>query len=115
MSKNLKTEKEHKISDRGDRLRKIEIVYKEYLKNLENITVKVKESNTVSKAKFSTKIKGQGGHKGKVKNTKTDLNEYQKFVKKESKKEKYKDLDSKKRMEKIARAWKKFLKKSKVE
>tara|TARA_R110002111_G_scaffold166366_2_gene232301 strand:+ start:38 stop:292 length:255 start_codon:yes stop_codon:yes gene_type:complete len=41
---------------------------------------------------------------------KKDLNDYQEFFKKESRKEKYKHLHGKERMERISKSWKKLKK-----
>jgi hypothetical protein len=82
------------------RLKKYEIVYKEYIKNKSRSPEKthkpIRESHI--------EIKKLPDSKKKVKKK---LTEYQKFVKKESKKEKYKGLKADERMAKIAKSWKK--------
>lgn len=90
---------------RSVRLKKYESVYKEYLKNKSKSPEpkkheRVKSTKKESTEKLPKKITDSG--KGRKK-----LTEYQKFVRDESQKEKYKSLRPDERMAKIAKAWKK--------
>ena len=75
---------------RSARLRKYESVYNSYMKQISKQNTK-----TDSKPK------------------KKQLNDYQRFVKAESSKEKYKDMKSKERMSVVAIAWKKYSRRKK--
>ena len=75
---------------RSRRLKRYQIEYDKFIKNINNCNVK---NNTVKKDVKDNKSKRK-------------LNSYQKFVKKEIKKMKYKDLSSKERMIQIAKLWK---------
>lgn len=84
------------------RLKKYEVVY-----NL------IRDSEGKEERK---KRKEKGREKDKKDRNKTPevvLNEYQVFVKEESKKEKYRDLPGKERMKMIAEAWKRKKRKKK--
>lgn len=88
------------------RLKKYESVYNEYIKNKshspEQPRKTIRKTQTVSKSVLKQEEKPADSGKKKKK-----LTEYQKFVKEESKKEKYHGLKPDERMAKIAKAWKK--------
>lgn len=92
-----------KTKNRSVRLKKYEAVYKEYIKHKSRSPEQKKpEKKHKNKISHSKKEKIVDSSKGRKK-----LTEYQKFVKNESQKEKYKGLKPDERMAKIARAWKK--------
>jgi hypothetical protein len=86
------------------RLKKYEIVYKEYLKNKSKSPEPKKQvrEKTEKKVEKKTEKKIKDSGKGRKK-----LTEYQKFVREESRKDKYKGLKPDERLAKIAKAWKK--------
>jgi hypothetical protein len=91
------------------RLKKYESVYNEYIKNKsrspENKTVR--EPRIVKPIIADTKSRKKEEKAVDSGKKKKKLTEYQKFVKEESKKDKYKGLKPDERMAKIAKAWKK--------
>ena len=107
-------EDEHKRLSRSKRLRKYESVYKSYIRKSEQSNMN--KSPRRSRNKKEIKRHNQSYKKSdnhKVCNTnkpikRKTLNNYQKFVQKESKKEKYKDIPGKERLAIIAAKWKKI-------
>jgi sugar diacid utilization regulator len=89
-----------KKRNRSVRLKKYEAVYNEYLKNKSKSPVQKQQVHIVEHKKSEKKI--SDSTKGRKK-----LTEYQKFVKEQSKREKYKGLKPEERLAKIARSWKK--------
>lgn len=89
---------------RSVRLKKYESVYKEYLKNKSRSPEP--ESKTHTRKKLE-KIKEPDKKVADSEKGRKKLTDYQKFVKDENKKEKYKDIKPGERMIKIAKAWKK--------
>ena len=87
---------------RSVRIRRYEAVYNEYIKNKKEFELKEKSKDKVKKEK------GTNEELDLSKKKKHSLSTYQKFVKKESQKEKYKGMKADERMSKIARAWKKI-------
>lgn len=83
--------------NRSVRLQKIASVYKEYIKTKARSRSKKKDSIKTDPKEI--KDSGRGRKK---------LTDYQKFVKKESQKDKYQTMKPDERMSKIARAWKKY-------
>lgn len=90
---------------RSVRLKKYESVYKEYIKNkskspepkkYERVKIPKNKRQDLSGKKITDSGKGR-----------KKLTDYQKFVREESQKEKYKKLKPDERMAKIAKAWKK--------
>lgn len=77
---------------RSVRLEKIGFVYKKYVEQKEKYTKPKKEHIKSTKTKKKRESK--------------KLNNYQKFIQEESKKEKYKNLKPDERMKQIAKLWK---------
>lgn len=95
------------MSTRSKKLRKYERVYKEYIKK-DNIKEKSpRESRQKEKVNIKLDIKCKKTKKNNIVKTpaKKKLNEYQKFVKSESKKDIYKDINNKERFTSIAKKW----------
>jgi len=93
-----------RIRTRSVRLKKYESVYKQYLKNKSKSPEQKKHSRVKKKELEPKSIDKKicDTEKGRKK-----LTDYQKFVKLESQKEKYKGLKPDERMSKIAKQWKK--------
>lgn len=91
---------------RSIRLKKYEVVYKEYLKNKSKSPKPRKHERVKPKSEKKIPEKSEkkiaDSSRGRKK-----LTDYQKFVKEQSQKEKYKGLKPEERMAKIARSWKK--------
>ena len=90
------------------RLKKYQKVYTEYLQQQKVPKEKVPKEK-VSKEKVpKEKVSKEKVSKEKVSKEKVpkELNDYQKFFQAESKKEKYKGLDTKTRMARISEVWK---------
>lgn len=85
------------------KLKKYEKVYKSFIRKTEQS--KISKSPRLSRSHGLYEIETK-----QEKKPKKILNEYQKFVKSESKQEKYKDLPGKLRLAAIANAWKKIKK-----
>jgi len=94
-------EKSHR-SSRSVRLKKYEAVYKEHMKKYPSSSIKYERKIEPDKEKIQTSDK-----------KKTILNEYQNFVKEESKKEKYKNMKGAERLAAIAQVWKRKRKRNK--
>jgi hypothetical protein len=88
-----------KSLNRSIKLKKYEKVYKSFIRKTEQS--KISKSPRISRTKTENILKKE------IKPKKT-LNDYQKFVKSESKHEKYKDLPGKLRLAAIANNWKKI-------
>ena len=90
---------------RSARLRKYESVYNSYLKKIKNrensntVRRKSPEKNKPKSAPQKSVVKEKKSHK-------KNLTSYQKYVKKESKKKKYKNLPPRERLVHIAKSWK---------
>jgi hypothetical protein len=95
----------HKPS-RSVRLKKYGIVYKEYIRNRSKSPIKSRHvvKNDVEEKKVE---------KVKAERKKTALNTYQKFVKEESTRDKYKTMKGSERMLAISQAWEKKKRKEK--
>jgi hypothetical protein len=87
---------------RSRRLRRYEIEYKKFIKNMKETDVK----NNIIKSPRRYKNRESNSSNISKDKSKRKLNSYQKFVKKEMNKEKYKDMPSKERMIKIGELWK---------
>jgi hypothetical protein len=85
------------------RLKKYQSVYNEYIKNKSRSPEKPQILRETRKVTKPIKVDEKPADSKKRKK----LTEYQKFVKEESKKEKYQGLKADERMAKIAKAWKK--------
>ena len=98
----------HKRSGKSKELRKYEIAYNKCIKlgiNSRNCKKSLKRVKpTLRKKIIKSIIKSR---KRKSKSKSRSLNEYQKFVKKESKKSIYKGKSAKSRMRAISKLWKK--------
>ena len=92
---------------RSRRLRRYEMEYKKFVKNVKETNVK----NNIIKSPRRYKNRESKSSNISKEKSKRKLNPYQKFVKKEINKEKYKDMPSKERMVKIAELWKNKIKK----
>jgi len=107
--------------NRSKRLRKIATVYNSIIRK-EQISKSRKSPRrkrtapkTSNKKRNGLKLTGGSSKKTKSKNkTKRPLTEYQKFVKKESKKDKYRDIPGKQRLTAIASEWNKRKKRIKI-
>lgn len=77
-------------------IRKYESVYKNFINSGNFGNKKIREENNKEKEPPTRDSRGR-----------KKLSEYQKFVKEESKKEKYKSLKPEERLKKIAKLWKK--------
>ena len=95
----------NKIS-RSNKLRKYATVYKSYVRKTEQS--KVNKSPRRSRKVQNQTVNKKSTKKNKeiVKSKKKSLNSYQKFVKEESKKDRYKKLPGKQRLSAIALEWK---------
>jgi hypothetical protein len=89
---------------RSSKLRKYASVYKSYVRKSEQSHTNKSPRRTRCKCSSSKKKESTQVSKSKRKT----LNPYQKFVKDESKKEKYKEMSGKERLIVIAREWKKI-------
>ena len=114
--------KDSKKISRSTKLRKYATVYKSYVRKSEQSKInksprrsrKVQnptitrnsDINQYEEKKCTKKLKEK--LKEKVKSKKKSLNSYQKFVKEQSKKDKYKELPGKQRLSAIALEWKKI-------
>jgi hypothetical protein len=90
------------------RLKKYQKVYTEYLQQQKISQEKVPKEKVSKEKVLKEKVPKEKVPKEKVPKEKVikDLNEYQKFFQGESKKEKYKGLDTKTRMTQISEVWK---------
>lgn len=89
------------------RLKKYESVYNEYIKNKSRSPDKPEKAVKPARESKPPKLQEPTVRTSDSTKKKKKLTEYQKFVKEESKKEKYRQLKPEERMAKIARAWKK--------
>ena len=103
----LEMETTHHRATRSVRLKKYEAVYKEHMKKYPSST------NIETKYVTEQKPKEKKPQTSDSKKKKTLLNEYQNFVKEESKKEKYKSMKGAERLAAIAQVWKKKRKRKK--
>jgi hypothetical protein len=99
-----KDRQSHHRATRSVRLKKYEAVYKEHMKKY---PVESKNEKPPKLTSERPEIIPQTSDSKKKKN----LNEYQHFVKEESKKEKYKNMKGAERLAAIAQIWKKKRKK----
>lgn len=93
------------MSTRSIKLKKYEKAYKSFIRKTEQSKMKKSPRSSRTPALHQTLQKSDNEKKPKK-----ILNEYQKFVKSESKQEKYKDLPGKLRLTEIANNWKKMKK-----
>ena len=89
---------------KSNRLRRIETVYNKYL-NLFNKTETVEPQKQVKEIVEEKKVKENSSQIKKQVGRKKPLNDYQKFVKKESKKDIYKYMSAKERFSSISKLW----------
>lgn len=111
-------EEESKRISRSTKLRKYASVYKSYVRKTEQSKTDKSPRRPRNKTQNQTRNyedKKPDVHKSKKstnkkvsKSKRKTLNEYQKFVKSESKKDKYKDFPGKERLSCIATEWKKI-------
>jgi hypothetical protein len=93
---------------RSTKLRKYACVYKSYVRKTEQSQI-IKSPCKTRKPEKSTRARRESSKKEKKevpKSKRKTLNTYQKFVQKESKKDKYRDLPGKQRLGAIAAEWK---------
>ena len=97
---------------RSARLRKYEVAYEECIKK--TFDTSKKKPNRLEPSKKSRSIRNVSPKKSKVKQSppppnkkKRSLNAYQKFVKEESQKNKYKSFTPSERMKEISKEWNK--------
>lgn len=99
---------------RSARLRKYEVAYEECIKkSVDNSKKKPIRSEPAKKSRSIRNVIDSSPKKSRVKKSpletkkKRSLNAYQKFVKEESKKQKYKGITSSERMTAISKEWNK--------
>jgi hypothetical protein len=131
-----KKTKSESLSDKSDQIRKYEPVYEKCLQRLRELNVEKKQrrrpspKHTESPENTSEKphrkrvqkqcsesskltptskrrLRKEEPHPSPERKTKKKLTDYQKYVKKESKKVKYKDVSPRSRLKSIGRDWKK--------
>ena len=110
--------KDSKKISRSTKLRKYATVYKSYVRKTEQSKInksprrsrKVQNPTITRHSNINQyeEKKSTKKLKEKVKSKKKSLNSYQKFVKEQSKKDKYKELPGKQRLSAIALEWKKI-------
>lgn len=104
------------MADKAERIKKYKIVYDEIMNS--NVSRVKKQTSVLTHIKESDRDKDKEENKEENKDRdkkdrdkkdrkKKELNDYQKFVKKESKKSKYIDLNPKEKLLALSKAWKK--------
>jgi hypothetical protein len=110
--------KEESKINRSVKLKKYASVYNSYVRKTEESKrykspTRVRKSTSISTYKLESKdLNNRKKILTSTYDSNKSLNSYQKFVKSESKKEKYKHLPGKERLSLIANVWKKSIKKS---